>query len=212
VRPKVGDYWLAKTLMDGGSTINIMYLDTFARLGLPQSIVEPSNCTFHGIVPGRKAYSLGKVFLPVTFGTPANFRTEKIMFELVNFRSPYHCVLGRQALAKFMASTHYAYNIMKIPGPNGPISIHGDPAMALECESEGGRMADAVIAEEENKQEALAKYTSGVDSNDPSILKKPTTPSSTPATFEASASTRRIELNDGDSSHCVVVGTGLTPA
>src|SRR3954466_2036724 len=29
VRPKVGDYWLAKTLMDGGSTINIMYLDTF---------------------------------------------------------------------------------------------------------------------------------------------------------------------------------------
>src|SRR3954447_16530089 len=102
------------------------------------------------------------------------------MFELVNFRSPYHCVLGRQALAKFMASTHYAYNIMKIPGPNGPISTHGNPTMALECESEGGRMADAVIAEEENKQEALAKYTSGVDSNDPSILKKPTTPSSAP--------------------------------
>src|SRR3954467_2908189 len=212
VPPKVGDYWLAKTLMDGGSTINIMYLDTFARLGLPQSIVEPSNCTFHGILPGRKAYSLDKVFLPVTFGTPANFRTEKIMFERENLRSAYHCVLRRQALAKFMASTHYTYNIMKIPGPNGPISIHGDPAMALECESEGGRMADAVIAEEENKQEALAKYTSGVDSNDPSILKKPTTPSSAPATFEASESSRRVELNDGDSSHCVVVGTGLTPA
>src|SRR4051794_567814 len=187
VRPKIGDYWL----------------DTFARLGLPQSIVEHSNCTFHGIVPGCKAYSLGKVFLPVTFGTPANFRTGKIMFELVNFRSPYHCILGRQALAKFMASTHYAYNIMKIPGPNGPISIHGDPAMALKCESEGGRMADAVLAEEENKQEALTKYTSGVDSNDPSILKKPTTPSSAPATFEASESTRRVELNDGDSSHMV---------
>src|SRR3954463_3950270 len=111
-----------------------------------------------------------------------------------------------------MASTYYAYNIMKITGPNGPISIHGDPAMALECESEGGRMADAIIAEEENKKEALAKYTSGVDSNDPSVLKKPTTPSSAPATFEAQASTRCIELNDGDSSHCVVVGTGLTPA
>src|SRR3954447_24766972 len=53
--------------MDGGSPINIRYLDTFTRLGLPQSIVEHSNCTFHGIVPGRKAYSLGKVFLPVTF-------------------------------------------------------------------------------------------------------------------------------------------------
>ena len=28
--------------------------------------------------PGRKAYSLGKVTLPVTFGTPANYRMEKI--------------------------------------------------------------------------------------------------------------------------------------
>jgi hypothetical protein len=163
-------------------------------------------------VPGRKAYSLGKVTLPVTFGTPENFRTEKITFELVNFRSPYHYVLGRQALARFMASNHYAYNTMKIPGPNGPISIHGDPAMAIECEQEGGRMADAVIAEEENKAEALAKYTDGIDSNDPSILKKPITPSSAPAQFEASAPTRRIGLNDGDSTHEVIIGTGLTDA
>ena len=198
--------------MDGGSTINILYYDTFRRLGLDQSAVEASNCTFHGIVPGRKAYSLGKVTLPVTFGTPANFRTEKITFELVKFRSPYHCVLGRQALARFMASNHYAYNMMKIPGPNGPISIHGDPAMAIECETEGGRMADAVIAEEEDKAEAFAKYTNGVDSNDPSILKKPITPSSAPAQFEASASTRRVPLNDGDSTHEVIIGTGLSPA
>jgi hypothetical protein len=32
VRPKVGNYWLPKTLMDGGSSINILYLDTFRRL------------------------------------------------------------------------------------------------------------------------------------------------------------------------------------
>ena len=32
VRPKVADYWLPKTLMDGGSSINILYLDTFKRL------------------------------------------------------------------------------------------------------------------------------------------------------------------------------------
>ena len=101
---------------------------------------------------------------------------------------------------------------MKIPGPNGNIDIHGDPSIALECEQEGGRMADAVIAEEENKADALAKYTAGIDLNDPTILKKPTNPSSAPATFEASASTRRVDLNDGDSSHQVVVGTGLTPA
>jgi hypothetical protein len=103
----VGDYWLAKTLMDSGSTINIFYLDTFRRMKLPESMIETTHCTFHGIVPGHKAYPLGKVTLLVTFGTPANFRTERITFELVNFRSPYHGVLGRQAFAKFMATPHY---------------------------------------------------------------------------------------------------------
>ena len=77
VKPKVGDYWLPKTLLDGGSSINILYLDTFRRLRLPQSMIETTHTTFHGIVPGRKAYPIGKVTLPVTFGTPTNFRTER---------------------------------------------------------------------------------------------------------------------------------------
>ena len=81
--------------MDGGSSINIIYLDTFKRLQLPESAIQPTLTTFHGIIPGRKAYPIKKVTLPVTFGTPANYRTERIEFELVNFRSPYHCVLGR---------------------------------------------------------------------------------------------------------------------
>src|SRR3954469_6147267 len=160
VKPKVGDYWLPKTLMDGGSSINILYLDTFRRLRPPQSMIETTHTTFHGIVPGRKAYPIGKVTLPVTFGTPANFRTERIVFELVPFDSPYHCVLGRQAFAKFMAAPHYAYNAMKLPGPCGVITINGDPDMAAECEAKGAELADAVIAAEANHADELAKYAS----------------------------------------------------
>src|SRR3954467_7521974 len=110
--------------MDGGSSINILYLDTFRRLRLPQSMIETTYTTFHGIVPGRKAYPIGKVTLPVTFGTPANFHTERIVFELVPFNSLYHYVLGRQAFAKFMAAPHYAYNVVKLPGLRGVITIH----------------------------------------------------------------------------------------
>jgi hypothetical protein len=61
-------------------------------------------------MPGRNAYPIGKITLPVTFGTPQNFRTERITFELVNFKSPYHSVLGCQAFARFMATPHYTYN------------------------------------------------------------------------------------------------------
>ena len=81
-------------------------------------------------MPGYKAYPIGKVTLPVTFGSPSNFRTEKIQFELVNFKRPYHCVLGRQAFAKFMATPHYTYNTMKLSGPSGIITVRGNPELA----------------------------------------------------------------------------------
>jgi hypothetical protein len=212
VKPKVGDYWLSKTLMDGGSSINIMYYDTFKRLGLSDSIVEPTAVTFHGIVPGRKAYPIGKVSLPVTFGTPSNYRTERIQFELVNFRSSYHCVLGRQAFAKFMAASHYAYNMMKIPGPRGIITVRGDPDAALACEDEGARLADAVVAAEIDTTAELAKIADEVDLSDPSILKKPMKATPSAATFESSKDTRKVDLVEGDSSRQVIIGTGLSPA
>jgi hypothetical protein len=47
-------------------------------------MIETTRCTFHGIVPGHKAFPIGKVTLSVTFGTPNNYHTEKIIFELVN--------------------------------------------------------------------------------------------------------------------------------
>ncbi|KAK1665954.1 hypothetical protein QYE76_054113 [Lolium multiflorum] len=208
VRPKVADYWLPKTLMDGGSSINIMYYETFQRLGLPDSRLEDTKVTFHGIVPGRKAFPIGKVTLPVTFGTPVNYRTERITFEVVNFRSPYHCVLGRQAFATFMAAPHYAYNMMKMPGPRGIITVHGDPAMALECEDDSAKLADAVITEELDNNAELAKYP--VDSNDPAILEKPTELDSPAATFKPTTDTRQVDLVENDSSRQVTIGTGLS--
>ena len=48
------------------------------------------------------------------------------MFELVDFDSAYNCILGRPFLKKFMAVAHFAYSILKVPGPHGPMTIRGD--------------------------------------------------------------------------------------
>jgi hypothetical protein len=197
--------------MDGGRSINL-YLDTFRRLRLPQSMVEMTLTTFHSINPGRKAYSIGKVTLPVTFGTLANFRTERIVFELVNFTNPYHCVLGRQAFAKFMATPHYAYNMMNLPGPCGFITIHDDPDMAIDCEEKGAELADAVITAEANHAEELARSASGVDNDDPTILKKPNAENAGSTALEATTHTRTIKLVPDDSSQTVTIGKRMRPA
>ena len=71
--------------------------------------------------------------MPVTFGSKLNFRTERVTFDVADFPLPYNGILGRPALAKFMAASHYAYNILKMPGPISVISIPGDKKDALIC-------------------------------------------------------------------------------
>jgi hypothetical protein len=49
------------------------------------------------------------------FGTQANYQTEFIQFEVTDFEISYHAILGRPALAKFMAIPHYPYLLLKMP-------------------------------------------------------------------------------------------------
>jgi hypothetical protein len=69
----------------------------------------------------------------VLFGDKTHFRREPIWFKVVDLDSPYHALLGRPALAKFMAIPHYAYLKMKMSGPKGIITIAGDYKKLLTC-------------------------------------------------------------------------------
>ena len=60
------------------------------------------------------------------FGDKLHFRREPTLFEVVDLDSPYHALLGRPALAKFMAVPHYTYLKMKMSGPKGIITIVGN--------------------------------------------------------------------------------------
>jgi hypothetical protein len=66
---------------------------------------------------------MGRVQLEVLFGEKDNSCREPIWFEVVDISSPYHALLGRLALEKFMAVPHYAYLKMKLPGPRGVIRL-----------------------------------------------------------------------------------------
>ena len=102
--------------MDGGSSINILYYETFRRMGLTDKDLRPSNTVFHGVVPGKSAYPVGKIALEVAFGDEHDSRSETLTFEVVKIRSPYHALFGRPAYAKFMARPCYIYLQLKIPG------------------------------------------------------------------------------------------------
>ena len=60
VAPQVGGYKFTKVLMDGGSSINILYYETFRRMGLTDNNLKPSNTIFHGVVPSNRRTQLAR--------------------------------------------------------------------------------------------------------------------------------------------------------
>ena len=96
-----------KVLVEGGSTLNLLFAGALKELGLGLSDLTPSDSSFWGVVPGRASKPLGEITLPVQFGMAGNYRVEHINFYVADFDTAYHAILGRPALAKFMAVPHY---------------------------------------------------------------------------------------------------------
>jgi hypothetical protein len=146
--PSPGRYPLTKVLMDGGSNLNIIYAETLGLLGIDLSMIRAGAAPFHGIVPGKRVLPLGQLDLPVCFGTPSNFRRETLTFEVVGFRGTYNTVLGRPCYAKFMAVPNYTYLKLKMPGPNGTITVGSMYRHAYECDVECVEYAEAITESE----------------------------------------------------------------
>src|SRR6185437_7885171 len=108
--PVVAGSILTRLLIDGDSDLNLIFMSTITKMGLNISDkLKPSQAPFYGIVPGNASIPIDTMVLVVTFSTPNNYRTELIKFEVADFESSYHAILGRLALAKFMANPHYVY-------------------------------------------------------------------------------------------------------
>jgi len=106
VSPIVRSSILHKTLIDGGSGLNILFKNTLPGLGINVEDLEESNKPFYGLIPGRGSQPLGHITMPVTFGDEHNYRSKYIRFEVADIDCSYNAIIGRLALAKFMAILH----------------------------------------------------------------------------------------------------------
>jgi hypothetical protein len=61
--------FLPKTLIDGGSSLYIIFTKTLRKVGFNFNKITACDEPFYGVVPSKVAYPIGRVCLPVTFGT-----------------------------------------------------------------------------------------------------------------------------------------------
>jgi hypothetical protein len=127
--------------MDAGSGINLIYAKTLRAMHILLEFLKPTDCSFHGIVPGSANYPLGRIALNVCFVNRQNYRREKLDFEVMDWPSQYHAILGRPMFSRFMAVPHYTYLVLKMPGPKGIITVKGSFELSDLCDKEFHKMA-----------------------------------------------------------------------
>ena len=134
VEPTINKCRVNRVLVDGGSSLNILFTSALDEMQVPWIRIKHVRYSFHGIVPGSLAKPIGQISLSVMFGSPRNFRIEKIAFDVVDFNITYNAILGRPTLARFLMAAHYGYQCLKMPGPKGVIKVRCDKKMALTCD------------------------------------------------------------------------------
>ena len=70
---------------------------------------------------------------------------------MVGLESPYHALLGRPALSKFMAVPHYAYLKMKMPSTKGILTITGYYKNSSACTADSSRLAESLVIAAEKR-------------------------------------------------------------
>jgi hypothetical protein len=148
------------------------------------------------------------VVLPVTFGASRdNYRTEYIKFEVADFETSYHAILGRPAIAKFMAVPHYTYLVLKMPSPAGVLSLQGDLKIPHDCDTEAVKIVSTnqvpnAMMEVYAASKKLA--TSELDIPEKSdSANKPQPPEE--------VLVKTIDLRTGDPRKTTTIGAGLDP-
>jgi hypothetical protein len=200
---------LNKVLIDGGNGLNVLFTKTLKKMKLDIThMLTKSTSPFYGIVPGNAAIPLGSVVLPVTFGeTRENYRTEYIKFEIADFKTSYHSILGRPAIAKFMAVPHYTYLVLKMPSPIGVLSLQGDLKISFDCDTEAVELA--ATNEVPNKMMEIYSTSKKLAATELEIPEKSDTTNKPQPSEEVQV--KAIDLGTGDNSKTTMIGAGLDP-
>lgn len=150
---------------------------------------------------GKASYPVGRVTFPVTFGRPQNYCIEFLTFEVADFQSGYHAILGRPMLVKFMAIPHHTYLLLKMSVPQGVLS--GDVQVAFACDNDVVRLT--TCSEQEADRVLLLKDSKKLAPQDNSVPEQ--VPSST--ALAPTAKTKEICLSLDDPTKTAVISAEL---
>ncbi|VFQ79595.1 unnamed protein product [Cuscuta campestris] len=112
------DLLIHKTLVDTGSSVNIMYMDTYKALGLTRDELSPIKTPLTGFT-GDSIEPEGVITLPVEIGDAKATRKLDMEFVVVGIISNTNIILGRPGLEDLECVISPRHLCIKFPTPHG---------------------------------------------------------------------------------------------
>jgi hypothetical protein len=138
--------------------------------------------------------------------TRENYRIEYIKFEVADFETSYHAILGRPAIAKFMAVPHYTYLVLKMPRSAGVLSLQGDLKISFDYDTKAVELATTNQVPNAMMEIYAASKKLPSELDIPEKLDNANKPQ--PA---EEVQVKTIDLRIGDNSKTTTIGASLDP-
>ncbi|XP_074356053.1 uncharacterized protein LOC141695728 [Apium graveolens] len=125
----IGNCLVKKILVDNGASMNIMFHETFLRMGYTDSQLTPSDAPIYGF-NGVECLVEGAIQLPVTIGKEPKEATQMLNFQVVKIASTYNIIMGRIRIHTFKVVPSTYHMVLKFPTKNGVRKEKRDQKMA----------------------------------------------------------------------------------
>ncbi|XP_074323931.1 uncharacterized protein LOC141660848 [Apium graveolens] len=94
ITPIIGNCLVMRVLVDNGASVDIIFHDTFIKMGYNDSQLTPFDAPIYGFI--HVEYQVeGAIQLPVTIGEEPREATQKLNFLVVKAASTYNAIMGR---------------------------------------------------------------------------------------------------------------------
>ncbi|GAA0161699.1 hypothetical protein LIER_17953 [Lithospermum erythrorhizon] len=104
-------------LVDTGSSVDVLYLNTFDKLRIPQSPIKPLHTPLTGFT-GHTIEAVGEVTLDFSVGSGTRISTIEAQFTVVNLEdSSYNSLIGHPILTALYVILSTVHLKMKFPTP-----------------------------------------------------------------------------------------------